>query len=67
MLQVLTGVYFLIDNVSFLASFILLIDLQISPVFTKLDNTSKDNYRPLSTLSNIVKLFETIIYSQLND
>ena len=67
MLQVLTGVYFLIDYVSFLASFILLIDPQISPVFAKLDNTSKDNYRPLSTLSNIVKLFETIIYSQLND
>ena len=67
MLQVLTGVYFLIDYVSFLASFILLIDPQISSVFTKLDNTSKDNYRPLSTLSNIVKLFETIIYSQLND
>ena len=39
---------------------------EISPVFKKLDNTSKDNYRPISALCNFAKLFE-IIYSQLND
>ena len=40
---------------------------EISPVFKKLDNTSKDDYRPISMLSNFAKLFESIIYSQLND
>ena len=39
---------------------------EISPVFKKLANTSKDNYRPISTLSNFAKLFEGIIYSELN-
>ena len=39
----------------------------VSPVFKKLDNTSKDKYQLISTLSNFAKLFEHIIYSQLND
>ena len=40
---------------------------ETSPVFKKLDKTSKDNYRPVSTLSNFAKLFVSIIYLQLND
>ena len=40
---------------------------EISPVFQKLDNNSKDNDRPICTSSNFTKMFESIIYSQLND
>ena len=40
---------------------------EISPVFKMLDDTSKDNYQVISTLSNFAKFFESIIYSQLND
>ena len=39
---------------------------EISPVFKKLENTSKDNYGPISTLSNFIKLFESILFTQLN-
>ena len=39
---------------------------EISPVFKKLDNTSKDNYRIISTLSSFTKLFESIFFNQLN-
>ena len=37
-----------------------------SPVFKKLDNTSKNNYRPISTLSNFTKPFASIHFTQLN-
>ena len=30
---------------------------EISPNFKNLDNTSKDNYRPINTLSHFAKLF----------
>ena len=40
---------------------------EISPVFKRLDNNFEDNYRAISTLSNFAKLFESFIYSQLND
>ena len=40
---------------------------EISTVFEKFENTSKNNYRPTSTLSNFANIFESIIYSQLND
>ena len=39
---------------------------EIRPVFKKLDNTSKENYRPIRTLSNFIKIFESIIFTQLN-
>ena len=39
----------------------------ISPVFKKRDNISKDNYQPISGLSNFIKRFEKILFSQLND
>ena len=39
---------------------------EISSVVKKLDNTAKDNYRPISTLSNFIKLFESILFTQLN-
>ena len=39
---------------------------KITPVFKKLDNTSKKNYRPISTVSNFTKPFESIVFMQLN-
>ena len=38
---------------------------EISPVFKKLDNTFKDNYRSISTLSNYTKLFSNF-YEKLS-
>ena len=40
---------------------------KISPVLKKFDNTSKDNYQPISTSSAFAELFENILYSQLNN
>ena len=39
---------------------------EISPVFKKLGNTSKNNYRSISNLSSFTKLFESILFTQLN-
>ena len=38
----------------------------ITPVFKKGEATDKSNYRPISTLSNFSKIFEKLIYSQVN-
>ena len=40
--------------------------VEIIPVFKKLDNTSKDNYRSISAQSNFTKRFESILSMQLN-
>ena len=37
------------------------------PVFKKGDPASKIDYRPMSTLSNFSKMFEKLIYLQLNN
>ena len=38
----------------------------ITPVFKKGDTTDKTNYRPISTLLNFSKVFEKMIYAQIN-
>ena len=38
----------------------------ITPVFKKGDTTDKTNYRPINTLSNFSKVFEKLIYAQIN-
>ena len=37
----------------------------VTPVFKKGDATDKENYRPISTLSNFSKIFEKLIYNQI--
>ena len=39
----------------------------ICPVFKKGDITDKTNYRPISTLSNLSKVFERLLYNQLEN
>ena len=39
----------------------------MTPVFKKLDCMNKENYRPVSPLSYMSKVFERILYNQLND
>ena len=38
----------------------------ITPVFKKGATTDKSNHRPINTLSNFLKIFEKLIYSQIN-
>ena len=38
----------------------------ITPVFKKDDRTDKNNYRPISILPNLTKIFEKCIYNQLS-
>ena len=38
----------------------------ITQVFKKVDTTDKSNYRPRSILSNFSKIFEKLIYNQVN-
>ena len=40
---------------------------EVTPVFKKDDLTSKIDYRPVSTLSSFSKIFEKLIYLQLNN
>ena len=40
--------------------------LKKAEVYKRVDMNDKENYRPLSILSNLSKVFEKLIYSQLN-
>ena len=40
---------------------------EVTPVFKKLNCMNKENYRPVSLLSHMSKVFERILYNQLND
>ena len=37
----------------------------ITPVYKKGEITDKENYRPISTLSNLTKVFEKLLYNQI--
>ena len=39
---------------------------EVTPVYKKFGMNDKQNYRPVSTLSNLSKVFEKHIYSQNN-
>ena len=39
---------------------------EVSPIFKKNDDLDKENYRPASVLFNVSKVFERIIYSQID-
>ena len=39
---------------------------EVTPIYKKDDMNDKQNYRPVSTLSNLSKVFEKSIYSQIN-
>ena len=39
----------------------------VTPVFKKGDITDKQNYRPISTLSNFSKVFERLLHSQISE
>ena len=39
---------------------------EVTPVYRKDDMNNKQNYRPVSTFSNLSKVFEKLTYSQIN-
>ena len=39
----------------------------VSPVFKKKNDLEKENYRPVSVLSHVSKVFERIMYQQVGD
>ena len=39
---------------------------EVTPVFKKEDELNKENYRPVSVLSHASKIFERIVFNQMN-
>ena len=40
---------------------------EVSPIFKKKDDLDKENYRPVSVLPHVPKVFKRIMYHQIND
>ena len=40
---------------------------EITPIFKKSDDTNKENYRPISILSKLSKVFEKILHKQISE
>ena len=40
---------------------------KVTPIYKKANPFEKDNYRPISILSNISKLYERIMHNQMNN
>ena len=40
---------------------------EVTPIYKKANPFEKDNYRPISILSNISKIYERIMHNQMND
>ena len=40
---------------------------EVSPIFKKKDDLDKENYRPVGVLPHVSKVFERIVYHQIND
>ena len=41
--------------------------VEVTPIFKRLDCMNKENYRPVSPLPHMSKVFERILYNQLKD
>ena len=39
----------------------------VTPIFKKGNDHEKENYRPVSMLSNFLKVFEKLLFEQIND
>ena len=39
---------------------------EVTPVYRKKDPLNKENYRPVNVMSHVSKIFEKIVYEQIN-
>ena len=56
------NIHFCIEN-SILPSDLKVVD--VTPTFKKKSKTSKENYRPISILPNLPKIYERCLYNQM--
>ena len=67
MLDIFIKTIFCIENSIFLSDLKVadVIPADVIPAFKKKSKTSKDNYRPISILPNISKIYERCLYNQM--